>query len=74
MNALKLSWLGSKLYKTIRGNPKIKLVDIVDKAHEKWNTGINKKKTFKARKRAFDLVDGFFLRNNTRLYMTIVMN
>ncbi|MDV3145753.1 MAG: hypothetical protein Q8736_02635 [Sweet potato little leaf phytoplasma] len=51
-------WLGKKLHSSIRQNPKIKLGDIQDKAHESWNIGITRSKAYRARKEAMDLVDG----------------
>lgn len=62
------AWLGNKLLNTVRENPKIKLTDICNKAHEKWNAGVSKMKASRARRAAIDMVDGSFKDQYTRLY------
>lgn len=42
VNMTRSSWLGKKLYSTIRENPKIKLIDIVDKTRELIDIGLGR--------------------------------
>ena len=46
----------------------MKIKDIKEKVHKKWNMGVNKTKAIRARFAARDMVDGSFLGNNERIY------
>ncbi|XP_004496851.1 uncharacterized protein [Cicer arietinum] len=61
------SWLGKRLYSTIKENPNIKITDISNKVHQKWNAGVSKMKAFRARRVAIDMVDGSFIEQYIRL-------
>lgn len=53
-------WLGNKLLSTVRENPKISTTKIINKVHEKWNIGISRMTTYRARKKAIEKIDGCF--------------
>jgi hypothetical protein len=61
-------WLGNKLHNRVKENPDLKLAKIVDRANEKWGIGVNFSKAYRARSKAFDLVDGSFREQYTRLH------
>ena len=61
-------WLGNKLHSRVKENPDLKLAKIMERANEKWGIGVNFTKAYRARSKAFDLVDGSFREQYTRLY------
>ncbi|XP_073226373.1 uncharacterized protein [Cicer arietinum] len=65
---MRSSWLGRRLYSTVNENPNIKITDISNKVHQKWNVGMSKMKAFRARRVAIDMVDGSFKEQYIRLY------
>jgi hypothetical protein len=65
---LSSNWLGEKLHKSVKENPKLKLTDIMKRTQQKWNLKIGKTKAYRARSLAFDLVDGSFRKQYTRFY------
>nr|XP_027191059.1 uncharacterized protein LOC101498519 [Cicer arietinum] len=65
---MRSSWLGKILYSTVKENPNIKITDISNKVHQKWNAGVSKMKAFRARRVAIDMVDGSFREQYIRLY------
>ncbi|XP_012574218.1 uncharacterized protein [Cicer arietinum] len=65
---MRSSWLGKRLYSTVKENPNIKITDVSNKVHQKWNVGVSKMKAFRARRVAIDMVDGLFREQYLRLY------
>jgi hypothetical protein len=65
---LSSNWLGEKLHTSVKENPKLKLLDIMERTQQKWNLKIGKTKAYRARSLAFDLVDGSFREQYTRFY------
>ncbi|PNX68400.1 hypothetical protein L195_g056148, partial [Trifolium pratense] len=61
-------WLGKRLIPTIKENPNIKCTDICIKAHQKWHSGINRMKAYRAKRVAIDIVDGSFKEQFLRLH------
>jgi predicted glycosyl hydrolase (DUF1957 family) len=58
ISLMRSSWLGKKLFSTMRENANITLTSITNKAHQKWNVGVSKMKAYRARRAAIDLIDG----------------
>ncbi|WVZ13156.1 hypothetical protein V8G54_017686 [Vigna mungo] len=61
-------WLSRKLQKTIRDNPNVKGVEIIDKFSRKWNIAISKNMTYRAKGHASDEVEGSFIEQYRRIY------
>ncbi|WVZ25600.1 hypothetical protein V8G54_004144 [Vigna mungo] len=53
-------WLSERMEKTMRENPTMKVMDIREKVTRKWNVGISRNMTFRARAMAKDNVKGSF--------------
>ncbi|CAL5201094.1 unnamed protein product [Lathyrus oleraceus] len=65
---LNSKWLGKKIQSNVRENQNLKLSDIMEKTHEKWNVGINKTLTYRAKTFYVDIVDGSFREQYRRIH------
>ncbi|XP_012575236.1 uncharacterized protein [Cicer arietinum] len=65
---MRSSWLGKRLYSIVKENPNIKLTNISNKVHQKWNVGVSKMKAFRAHRVVIDMVYGSFREQYLRLY------
>ncbi|WJX45084.1 hypothetical protein P8452_31991 [Trifolium repens] len=65
---LNAKWLGNRLIPTIKENPNIKCIDIYNKAHQKWHSGVSRMKAYRAKRVAIDMVDGSFKAQFLRLH------
>ncbi|XP_027191068.1 uncharacterized protein [Cicer arietinum] len=65
---MRSNWLGKRLYSIVKENSNIKITDISNKVHKKWNVGVSKINAFRARRVAIDMVDGSFREEYLRLY------
>ncbi|XP_017434428.1 uncharacterized protein LOC108341245 [Vigna angularis] len=61
-------WLSQRMEKFVRENPNMKVMDIRDKVSRKWNVGISRNMTFRARAMAKDNVEGSFKEQYRRIY------
>ncbi|XP_012571249.1 uncharacterized protein [Cicer arietinum] len=72
---MRSSWLRKRLYSTVKENPNIKVTDISNKVHQKWNAGVSKMKAFRTHKVAIDMVTDYvdipLLPSFQRLYMCL---
>lgn len=58
---LNSNWLGKNIQSNVRESPNLKLSDIMEKTHEKWNVGINKTLAYRAKTLVVDIMDGSFM-------------
>lgn len=65
---LNSKWLGKKIQSNVRENPDLKLRDIMEKTHEKWNVGVNKTLAYRAKTLAVDIVDDSFKEQYRRIH------
>ncbi|XP_058734332.1 uncharacterized protein LOC131606064 [Vicia villosa] len=65
---LTTKWLSKRIQNSLKTNPRMKIKDIKAKTQRKWNVGVNKTKAIRARFKARDMVDGYFLGDYTRIY------
>ncbi|XP_052729225.1 uncharacterized protein LOC128195478 [Vigna angularis] len=65
---LNAKWLSKRFEKTVRQNPKVKGVKIVDKINRKWNVGVSRSMAYRAKAIASDHVDGSFKEQYKRIY------
>ncbi|WVY96633.1 hypothetical protein V8G54_028784 [Vigna mungo] len=65
---LNSKWLSKRLEKTVRENPRVKGVDIVQKINRKWNVGVSQSMAYRAKAIASDHVDGSFTEQYKRIY------
>ncbi|XP_050920069.1 uncharacterized protein LOC127137673 [Lathyrus oleraceus] len=52
---------GKNIQSNVRESPNLKLSDIMEKTHEKWNVGINKTLAYRAKTLVVDIMDGSFM-------------
>lgn len=57
---LNFKWLGKNIQINVKENPNKKLSDIMEKTREKWNVGIKKTPTYRAKTLDVDIVDDSF--------------
>ncbi|WVZ26072.1 hypothetical protein V8G54_004616 [Vigna mungo] len=65
---LNSKWLSKRLEKTVRENPRVKGVDIVQKINRKWNVGVSQSMAYRAKAIASYHVDGSFKEQYKRIY------
>lgn len=65
---LNSKWLGKKTQSNVRENPDLKLSDIMEKTHEKWNVGIKKTLTYRAKTLDVEIMDGSFMERYRRIH------
>ncbi|WVZ25593.1 hypothetical protein V8G54_004137 [Vigna mungo] len=65
---LNSKWLSKRLEKTVRENPRVKGVDIVQKVNRKWNVGVSQSMAYRAKVIASDHVDGYFKEQYKRIF------
>ncbi|KAK2354663.1 hypothetical protein QL285_092151 [Trifolium repens] len=68
INLLSSDWLSNKLQSSVKENPTLKVNDIVERTQRKWSNTITKGMAYRAREKAFDLVNGSFREQYTRLH------
>ncbi|XP_017441103.1 uncharacterized protein LOC108346539 [Vigna angularis] len=61
-------WLSERMEKVVKENPNMKVMDIREKVSRKWNVGISRNMTFRARAIAKDTVEGSFKEQFKRIY------
>jgi len=61
-------WLSGRLEKTLRDNPGVKLTTFKNKIGRKWNIGVSRSMTFRARTMAYTNIDGSFKEQYKRIY------
>jgi len=61
-------WLSGRLEKTLKENPNIKLTDLKNKIGRKWNIGVSRSTTFRAKSMAYANIDGSFREQYKRVY------
>ncbi|RYQ83050.1 hypothetical protein Ahy_B10g101666 [Arachis hypogaea] len=60
-------WLGSQFKKKVESNPKIKVKELVAKAHKKWNLTVTKAMAAKTKQEAFSQIQGAFREQYKRI-------
>ncbi|XP_014506494.1 uncharacterized protein LOC106766266 [Vigna radiata var. radiata] len=60
--------LSKRLEKTVRENPRVEGVDIVQKINRKWNVGVSQSMAYRAKAIASDHVDGSFKEQYKRIF------
>lgn len=65
---LNAKWLGKKIQSNIRENSDLKLSDIMEKTHEKWNVCIKKTLAYRAKTLVVDIVDASFKEQYRRVH------
>ena len=68
LRVLSSKWLGKKLEKTVRENPRVKGIEIREKISRKWNVGISKCMAYRAKAIAAQNVEGSFKEQYKRIY------
>ncbi|XP_014499459.1 uncharacterized protein LOC106760551 [Vigna radiata var. radiata] len=61
-------WLSGRLEKTIKENPSINLYNLQNKVSKKWNIGVSRSTTCRAKAMAFKQIEGDFKEQYKRLY------
>ncbi|WVZ02156.1 hypothetical protein V8G54_022962 [Vigna mungo] len=61
-------WLSKRLEKTVRENPKVKVVEIRDKISRKWNVVVSRSMAYRAKSISSDHVDGCFKEQYKSIY------
>lgn len=60
--------LGEKIKTNVRENPNLKLTNIMEKAHQKWNVGVNKTLLYRAKTLIMDIMEDSFREQYTIIY------
>ncbi|XP_016178006.1 uncharacterized protein LOC107620345 [Arachis ipaensis] len=60
-------WLGSQFKKKVESNPKIKVKELVAKAHKKWNLTVTKAMAAKTKQEALSQIQGTFREQYKRI-------
>ncbi|XP_014517213.1 uncharacterized protein LOC106774682 [Vigna radiata var. radiata] len=68
LRLLNAKWLSKRLEKTVRENPQVKGMEIRENISRKWNVGVSRCMTYRARAIASDNIDGSFQEQYRKIY------